>query len=96
MSKESDLALAAALRQIADTLVMSAAARAGIPPGVAPYAPGIVEKAALKSAPKAKRKISKYQREFGRTLKALKKKHPRTKVQNLMKRAHRETKRRMK
>jgi len=41
---------------------------------------------------KVKRKASKYQREFGRQLKALKRKHPRTKVQNLMKRAHRATK----
>ena len=40
---------------------------------------------------KAKRKVSKYQKEFGRQLKALKKKHPRTNVQNLMKKAHRET-----
>lgn len=40
---------------------------------------------------KVKRKVSKYQKEFGRQLKALKKKHPRTSVQNLMKRAHRAT-----
>lgn len=45
---------------------------------------------------KVKRKVSKYQKEFGRQLKALKKKHPRTKVQNLMKRAHRATKKRLK
>lgn len=44
----------------------------------------------------AKRKVSKYQREFGKVLKQLKRKHPRTKVQNLMKKAHRETKRRLK
>ena len=41
---------------------------------------------------KAKRKVSKYQKRFGQELKKLKKKHPRTKVQNLMKRAHRATK----
>ena len=41
---------------------------------------------------KVKRKVSKYQKEFGRQLKKLKKKHPRTKVQNLMKRAHSATK----
>ena len=40
---------------------------------------------------KVKRKVSKYQKEFGRQLKALKKKHPRTSVQNLMKKAHRAT-----
>tara|TARA_B100001142_G_C14293087_1_gene639757 strand:- start:584 stop:961 length:378 start_codon:yes stop_codon:yes gene_type:complete len=41
---------------------------------------------------KAKRKVSPYQREFGRQLIKLKKKHPRTKVGVLMKRAHRATK----
>jgi hypothetical protein len=45
---------------------------------------------------KAKRKVSKYQRRFGQELKKLKKAHPRTKVQNLMKRAHRITKRALK
>jgi hypothetical protein len=49
-----------------------------------------------KATRKVKRKVSKYQREFGKTLKRLKRKHPRTKVQNLMKRAHRETKKRLK
>jgi hypothetical protein len=38
--------------------------------------------------PKRKRKVSAYQREFGRQLKALKRKHPRTPVTRLMKRAH--------
>ena len=39
--------------------------------------------------PKPKRrKRSKYQRELGRQLKMLKKKHPRTAVTKLMKRAH--------
>jgi len=37
---------------------------------------------------KKKRKVSAYQKEFGRQLKKLKKKHPRTPVQRLMKRAH--------
>jgi hypothetical protein len=45
---------------------------------------------------KAKRKVSKYQREFGKQMKKLKKKHPRTAVKNLMKRAHRATKRALK
>ncbi|MHA1138560.1 MAG: hypothetical protein ACTSSE_18950 [Candidatus Thorarchaeota archaeon] len=44
---------------------------------------------------KKKRKVSKYQREFGKVLKQLKRKHPRTPVTKLMKKAHRETKRRM-
>lgn len=43
--------------------------------------------------PKPKRKVSPYQREFGRQLKKLKKKHPRTPVTKLMKRAHAATKR---
>ena len=41
---------------------------------------------------KKTRKPSKYQRELGRQLKMLKKKHPRTAVTALMKRAHRLTK----
>lgn len=45
---------------------------------------------------KKKRKVSKYQREFGRQLKALKKKHPRTSIGILMRRAHRATKRALK
>ena len=43
--------------------------------------------------PKKKRKVSAYQREFGRQLKKLKKAHPRTPVTKLMKRAHAATKR---
>lgn len=43
-----------------------------------------------------KRKPSKYQKELGRQLKMLKQKHPRTKVINLMKRAHRATKKALK
>ena len=46
--------------------------------------------------PKRKRKKSKYQRELGKQLKMLKKKHPRTAVTRLMKRAHRATKKAMK
>ena len=38
--------------------------------------------------PKKKRKVSAYQKEFGRQLKKLKKAHPRTPVTRLMKRAH--------
>lgn len=44
----------------------------------------------LQTKPK-KRKVSKYQKELGRQLKLLKKKHPRTPVIRLMKRAHRAT-----
>ena len=45
---------------------------------------------------KKKRKVSKYQKEFGRQLKKLKAKHPRTKIQNLMKRAHSATRKALK
>lgn len=44
---------------------------------------------------KKKRRVSKYQREFGRQLKALKRKHPRTPVTKLMKRAHGKTRKAM-
>ncbi len=40
-----------------------------------------------------RRKVSAYQREFGRQLKKLKAKHPRTNISVLMKKAHRATKR---
>ena len=50
----------------------------------------------IQSAPgsraKPKRRVSPYQREFGRQLKKLKKAHPRTPVTRLMKRAHTATK----
>ena len=49
----------------------------------------------LAPAPKKRRKRSKYQMEFGRSMKALKKKHPRTPVSRLMKRAHTMTKKKM-
>jgi len=45
---------------------------------------------------KAKRKVGKYQRVFGKKLKALKAKHPRTAASSLMKKAHRQTKAAMK
>ncbi len=45
---------------------------------------------------KKKRKVSKYQKEFGRQLKKLKAKHPRTQIKNLMKRAHSATRKALK
>jgi hypothetical protein len=55
------------------------------------------EGATLAAAPKKKRrKVSKYSREFGRQLKALKRKHPRSKIGSLMSRAHKLTKKVMK
>ena len=49
----------------------------------------------IHAQPKKRRKRSKYQMEFGRSMKALKKKHPRTPVSRLMKRAHTMTKKKM-
>jgi len=49
-----------------------------------------------KTEKKVKRKVGKYQKVFGKKLKALKKKHPRTNSSSLMKRAHRQTKAAMK
>jgi len=56
------------------------------------------EGATLAQAPpkKKKRKVSKYSKEFGRQLKALKKKHPRSKISSLMTRAHVLTRKAMK
>lgn len=45
---------------------------------------------------KRKRRVSKYQRAFGRNLKSLKKKHPRTPISKLMKKAHIMTRKAMK
>jgi len=55
------------------------------------------EGATLSQAPKKKkRKVSKYSREFGRQLRALKKKHPRSKIGSLMSQAHVKTRKAMK
>jgi len=55
------------------------------------------EGATLAQAPKKKRrKVSKYSKEFGRQMKALKKKHPRSKMSSLMSQAHVKTRRAMK
>jgi len=52
--------------------------------------------AEMESAPKKKkRKVSDYSKQFGIILKSLKKKHPRTPVTRLMKRAHVATKKAM-
>lgn len=45
---------------------------------------------------KKKRKVSKYQKEFGRQLKILKRKHPRIPITRLMKRAHAATRKALK
>jgi hypothetical protein len=55
---------------------------------------GAIEAAA--PAKKKRKKVSKYSREFGIQLKKLIKKHPRTKVTQLMSQAHRNTRKAMK
>jgi len=55
---------------------------------------GAIEAAA--PAKKKRKKVSKYSKEFGIQLKKLIKKHPRTKVTQLMSQAHRNTKKAMK
>jgi hypothetical protein len=45
---------------------------------------------------KKKRKVSNYQKEFGKQMKKLKKKHPRTKMSNLMGKAHQATRKSLK
>jgi len=49
-----------------------------------------------KTEKKVKRKVGKYQKVFGKKLRALKKKHPRSAASVLMKKAHRQTKAAMK
>ena len=49
-----------------------------------------------KAEKKVKRKVGKYQKVFGKKLRALKAKHPRTSPRILMKKAHRQTKAAMK
>ena len=71
MSDERDLALAAALRQIADGLVISAAQRAGAPPAVAGVAPLVVEKAAQGVNKRRKKRASRYNREWARARKEI-------------------------
>lgn len=103
MTDERDLALAAALRQIADAMVIAAATRAGAPPPVAGAAPAVVEGVATKVAKRRRRK-SPYQRRFSAVLReetakaktksgAWRKGMNQTKV---MQRAHARTKREMK
>jgi len=51
---------------------------------------------AAKTVRKGRKKVSKYNRQFGKELKKLKAKHKRTPVSQLMARAHRATKRALK
>ena len=58
------------------------------------FAQSFAQKSAVTK--KKKKKVSKYQKELGRQLKLLKKKHPRTSVTKLMKKAHAATKKALK
>ena len=55
-----------------------------------------LNRARNQAKPKRARKASRYQKELGKQLKKLKKKHPRTAMIKLMKRAHRATKKALK
>ena len=57
---DNNLALAAALRAMADAMVLNAASSAGIPPSVAVAAPAVVEE----GAKKVKRKASAYNKRY--------------------------------
>lgn len=66
-------------------------------PGLRPYRASRrispMDDVLAKPKQKVKRKVSAYQKEFGSQLKKLKRKHPRTPVSKLMRRAHVATKR---
>lgn len=68
----------------------------GIPEPIADPISRLAEPVESAVKRKVKRKVGKYQKEFGRQLRALKRKHPRTATGSLMKRAHRLTKKVMK
>jgi len=68
-------------------------------PALGPYNPGRgqnpLDSTVATTKRKVRRKVSKYQKTFGKNLKALKRKHPRTQARTLMKRAHSQTKRQL-
>jgi hypothetical protein len=68
----------------------------GVPQLAVDAAIGAVEAVEPQIERKVRRKVGKYQRAFGKNLKALKRKHPRSQIGNLMKRAHRMTRKEMK
>ena len=68
----------------------------GVPPMAVDAAVAAVAAVEPQIEVKVKRKVGKYQRAFGKNLKALKRKHPRSAIAGLMKRAHRMTRKEMK
>jgi hypothetical protein len=67
----------------------------GRSPGVSPGISRVTRRDKI-PVPKRKRKVSRYQRVFGKHLKALKRKHPRSNISVLMKKAHRLTRKELK
>lgn len=65
----------------------------GVTVSTAAGRPLLRSKASRTVTSKGKRKVTAYQRAFGLELKKLKRKHPRTPITRLMKRAHTATKR---
>lgn len=66
-----NMALAQALRQLADAMILNSLQTAGVPPQIASKVPAVVEGA----APKVKRKVSAYSRRYGAAYKRLRKRH---------------------
>jgi len=66
-----NMALAQALRQLADAMILNSLQTAGVPPQIAQQVPAVVEGA----APKVKRKVSAYSRRYGAAYKRLRKRH---------------------
>lgn len=87
IEKTPQMAMGGIVTQPTYALIGEAGPEAVIPLSGAFRAPEVVTR---------RRKRSKYSKELGRQLKMLKKKHPRTKVTALMKRAHRLTKKALK
>jgi hypothetical protein len=71
MADERDMALAAALRAVADAMVVSAARRAGAPEPIAQVAPTVVEGVAVAANKRRKRRASKYNREWAKARKEI-------------------------
>jgi hypothetical protein len=96
------------LKMVEDAAVVARAVRTANPAGAAAALAGMAldtqrdRRGSFTTGPVAaadrvlktkRRKVSKYQKTFGKNLKALKRKHPRTQARTLMKRAHSMTKR---
>jgi len=79
-----------------ETFVQARSVISGSRPSTGFPVPKLATKKMRSTRKKATRKVSAYQKKFGKNLKALKAKHPRTDIGILMKKAHRQTRREMK